>query len=140
MHKITLPFVLFAAFSLTAEAGPAEDARAHFDAIGAGQVDAIMGQYAPHATFQWLGGPLDGAYVGADPIRDVWSRFTRNAPYTVTVARLEESANDRGATITANVQFQGKTTVKVRYVLVYRDGKLVNEVWQVDPQLAIGGY
>lgn len=140
MHKITLPFLLFATFSLTAEAGPAEDARAHFDAIAAGQVDAIMGQYAPNATFQWVGGPLDGAYMGEDRIRDVWSRFAKNAPYTVTVARLEESGNEKGATVTANVQFQGKNTVKVRYVLVYRDGRLVSEVWQVDPKLAIGGY
>ncbi|MEO1766604.1 nuclear transport factor 2 family protein [Thiobacter aerophilum] len=141
MHKTLLLFAVFAAFSLPAHAGPAEEAaRAHFDAIGAGQVDLIMAQYAPQAAFQWVGGPLDGAYGGAEAIREVWSRFAKNAPYTVTVARLEESANDKGATVTANVQFQGKSTVKVRYVLVYRDGKLVNEVWQVDPKLAVSAY
>ena len=36
------------------------------------------------------------------------------------------------------VEFKGKNTIKVRYVLVYRGGKLVNETWQIDPKLAMG--
>lgn len=121
-------------------AGPADDARAHFSAVGAGQVDAIMSQYAPEASFQWVGGPLNGAYAGSEHIREVWTKFGKNGPYEVSVGRLEESANDKGATVTANVEFKGKAAIKVRYVLVYRDGKLVNEVWQIDPKLAVGGY
>lgn len=140
MYKATLPFVFLATCSLAAQAGPAEDARAHFEAIAAGQVEAIMGQYAANATLQWVGGPLDGGYGGAGEIRDLWNRFVKNAPYMVTIAHLEESANDKGATVTANVQFQGKSTVKVRYVLVYRNGKLVNEIWQVDPKLSVAAY
>lgn len=141
MLKPTLTLALFAALSFNAFAGPAEEAaRAHFAAIGAGRVDAIMAQYAPNATFQWVGGPLDGAYVGVERIRDVWARFAKNAPLEVTVARLEESSNDKGATVTAQVQFQGSNTLKVRYVLVYRDGKLVDEVWQIDPKPALSAY
>ena len=30
----------------------------------------------------------------------------------------------------------GKIQVRVRYVLTYRDGKLINETWQIDPKLA----
>lgn len=40
-------------------------------------------------------------------------------------------------TVSANVQFQGKQSIKVRYVLTYRDGMLINETWQIDPKLAI---
>lgn len=126
--------------SSVAHAGPTDDAKAHFSAIGAGQVDAVMNQYAPDASFQWVGGPLNGAYSGGDKIKEVWTKFSKNGPFEVSVGRVEESANDKGATVTANVEFKGKTTIKVRYVLVYRDGKLVNEVWQIDPKLALGGY
>jgi len=137
----TLPLVFFGVFSLTAHAGPADDARAHFEAIGAGQVETLMAHYAPEATFQWVGGPLDGAYRGVEPIREVWSKFVKNGPYAVRVAQVEESANDKGAPVTANVEFSGKNTVKVRYVLVFRGGKVVNEVWQIDPRLSFdSGY
>jgi len=117
-------------------AGPTDDANAHFKAVAAGDVEQIMHGYADTATFQWVGGPLDGAYAGTDKIKEVWSKFAKgNAPLEVSVGKVEESANAKGATVTANVEFKGKTTIKVRYVLVYRDGKLVNEVWQIDPKL-----
>ena len=119
-------------------AGPADDATSHFKAIGSGNVEQIMEQYADSAAFQWLGGPLDGAYAGSDKIREVWGKFSKNGPFEVTVTKTEESANDKGATVTANVEFKGKNTIKVRYVLVYRGGKLVNEIWQIDPKLAMG--
>jgi ketosteroid isomerase-like protein len=117
-------------------AGPTDDANAHFKAVAAGDVEQIMQGYADSATFQWVGGPLDGAYAGNDKIKEVWSKFAKgNAPLELSVGNVEESANPKGATVTANVQFKGKNTIKVRYVLVYRDGKLVNEVWQIDPKL-----
>lgn len=137
---------LFGAALLTAVAspvfaGPAEDAaRAHFAAIGSAQVDAIMDQYTSDATFQWVGGPLNGGYAGADKIKEVWAKFAKGGPFEVSLGKVEESVNDKGATVTANVQFQGKAAIKVRYVLVYRDGKLVNEVWQIDPKLSMSGY
>ena len=46
----------------------------------------------------------------------------------------------KGATVTANVQFEGKQPIKVRYVLIYRDAKIVNETWQIDPKLAVASY
>jgi hypothetical protein len=129
-----------AALSLTcvsAFAGPKDDATAHFQAIAAGHVDQIVAGYASGAVFQWVGGPLDGAYQGNDAIHGVWAKFAKaNAPLTVKVEQLAESANPAGATVTANVTFSGKSTIKVRYVLTYRGGKLVNEIWQIDPKLA----
>jgi ketosteroid isomerase-like protein len=127
-----LPFSAFA--------GPVEDAHAHFSAIGEGKLDAIMAEYSPDASFQWVGGPLNGAYAGTDKIREVWGKFTKNGPFEVKVGHVEESLNDKGATVTANVEFKGKAMIKVRYVLVYRDGKLVSEVWQIDPKLGMGSY
>ncbi len=35
----------------------------------------------------------------------------------------------------AKVMFQGQSAIKVRYVLTYRDGKIVDEIWQIDPKL-----
>lgn len=44
-----------------------------------------------------------------------------------------------GSTVTGNVQFEGKTPIKVRYVLVFRDNMIVSEVWQIDPKLLVAG-
>ena len=49
------------------------------------------------------------------------------------MTNVQESGNPKGDTVTANVVFAGKTTIKVRYIMMYRDGKLVNEIWQIDP-------
>lgn len=118
-------------------AAPADDAAMHFKAIAGGNVEQIMQGYGDNAILQWVGGPLDGVYAGHDKIRELWSKFAKaNAPLEVAAGKVEESANPKGATVTANVEFKGKATIKVRYVLVYREGKLVSEVWQVDPKLA----
>lgn len=139
-----LPFYLAAAalvFSAAGFAAPADDAKRHFEAIAAGDVDDIMASYSDKAMFEWVGGPLDGTYTGKEAIRGVWTKFAKaNAPLEVKVSKLEESANPAGATVTANVEFKGKNTIKVRYVLNYRNGKLTNEVWQIDPKLAVAGY
>lgn len=130
--------VLLLSVSSAVYAGAREEAEAHFQAIAAGQVDHIMQGYADSAHFEWVGGPLNGSYVGTGKIREVWTKFAKgNAPLKVSVAKLEESGNAAGDTVTANVEFKGKNTIKVRYVLTYRDGKLMNEVWQIDPKLNI---
>lgn len=122
----------------SAFAAPADDARNHFQAIGAGDVAAVMRGYADQAQFNWIGGPLDGTYSTQEAIRGVWSKFMQSqGALKVSVSQLEESANPKGSTISANVQFEGKTPIKVRYVLTYRDGKIVSETWQIDPKLAV---
>lgn len=126
----------------TAFAGPAADeAKVHFQAIGSGDTIILARGYADNAQLHWIGGPLDGTYTGIASIRAVWEKFTKaQGPLKVTIGTLEESANPKGATVTANVQFEGKQPIKVRHVLSYRDGKLVSEVWQIDPKLAVSGY
>ena len=124
----------------TALAGPAADsANQHFKAIGAGDIEQLARSYAGDAILQWVGGPLDGVYSGEARLRELWSKFTAaQGKLDVQVGNLQESANPRGATVTANVEFKGKAAIKVRYVLTYRDGRIVNEVWQIDPNLAVG--
>lgn len=119
-----------------AEAGPANDmARARIDAIAAGNVKALTAAYATDAALHWVGGPLDGTY-GNDKLQEVWAKFSKaNGPLQVTVSNMIESANPKGATVAANLVFTGKNTIKVRYVLLYREGMLVSEIWQIDPNL-----
>lgn len=119
----------------------ADDATRHFQAIAAGDLQQLMRGYAENAQLNWVGGPLDGIYNGTSSIGSTWEKFTKSqGPLKLSVARLEESANAKGSTVTANVQFEGKQPIKVRYVLTYRDNKIVGETWQIDPQLAVSAY
>lgn len=140
----TVSFYVAAAalvLSANAFAGATENAQHHFQAIASGKVDSIMKNYSSKARFEWIGGPLDGSYVGTRHIRAVWAKFAKaNAPLEVKVTKLEESANPAGATVTANVEFTGKKPIKVRYVLLYRKDKLVDEIWQIDPKLEMAKY
>ena len=117
-------------------AGPAEDlAKARIANIAKGDIAAIIADYAPTSSLHWVGGPLDGNYDSQDKVKEVWSKFTTaQGEQKATVANIDEAANPKGATVTADVAFAGKNTVKVRYVMVYRDGKLVDEIWQVNPK------
>ncbi|SCC94221.1 conserved exported hypothetical protein [Thiomonas sp. X19] len=126
----------FAASTAWAET-PAEAAKARIEAIAAGNVDAITAGYGPNALLEWVGGPLDGRYASMDGIKEAWTKFAKaNGPLKADIGHLQEAANPKGATVTADVVFKGKATVPVRYVLTYRDGKLVDEIWQIDPKLA----
>lgn len=116
----------------------APDAQMHFKAIATGDVSSIMSQYAPDATFLWIGGPLDGSYRGTNAIRSVWEKFAHAVGKTTEKASdIVVGTNPKGMTVTANVEFVGKTTIPVRYVLAYRDGKIAAEIWQIAPNLAM---
>ena len=122
----------------TATAAPADDARTHIQAVGSGDVQVLLRGYADQAQFNWVGGPLDGVYATNDAIRGVWTKFTQSqGPMKVTINQLEESINPKGATVSANVLYEGKSPIKVRYVLTFREGKIVSETWQIDPKLVI---
>ena len=121
-----------------ASAAPADDARTHFQAVGSGDLQMLMSGYADQAQFNWVGGPLDGIYASNDAIRGVWTKFTQSqGTMKVTVNQVEESINPKGATVSANVLYEGKSPIKVRYVLTFREGKIVSETWQIDPKLVI---
>ena len=131
--------MLFAASG--AIAAPADDAKTHFQAIGSGDLAVVMRGYADNAQFNWVGGPLDGTYTSPDAIRGAWEKLIKSqGPMKVSVDKLEESANPKGSTVSANVQFEGKAPIKVRYVLTFREGKIVTETWQIDPKLSVAAY
>lgn len=138
MKMILSTAALIALVSAPALAGPAADsAKAHIAAVAKGDLAAAVSSYGPGSTLHWVGGPLDGTYAGADAIKGAWGKFAKaQGELKAEIASLAESANPKGATVTANVVFTGQNTIKVRYVLMYRDGKLVNEIWQVDPSLS----
>lgn len=146
MRKSLLPALgILTAAALSAGqalAGTAADmAQKHFAAIGAGDVAALQGHYGEGAVFQWVGGPLDGVYSGETAISALWDKFAKaQGKLGVDVLSIEESANDKGTTVNAAVKFMGKNPIPVRYILVYRGDKLVNEVWQIDPNLKASRY
>lgn len=113
------------------------DATRHFTAIAKGNLKAIMSQYAPDATLEWVGGKLNGSYEGTDAIQDMWARFAKGAgPLTMHATDFTvATAPKDGMTVTADVVFKGKAAIPVRYVLVYRNRKIVDEIWQVAPNL-----
>lgn len=135
--RIAAATALLLGATAPAFAGPAADeANLHFKAIAAGDVDQLMRDYGPDATLQWVGGPLDGVYHGDAKLHELWTKFAASqGKLEHRVSNMQESANPKGATVTANVEFKGKAPIKVRYVLTYREGKIVNEVWQIDPAL-----
>ena len=134
LHLALVPAALIG-LAVPALAGPAADmAQAHIAAIAKGDVAAITAGTAPNAALHWVGGPLDGTYAGVDAQKGVWAKFTAaQGEQKAAVSDLAEAANPKGATVTANVVFAGKNNVKVRYVMLYTDGKLSDEIWQVDP-------
>jgi len=136
-YSIVLSALLTTACATTAMASASNDATDHINNIAAGKVTSVMQDYANNAVFQWIGGPLDGVYSNHKSIKEVWSKFAKgNAPLTAKIDQITESSNPKGSTVSANVVFNGKKTIKVRYILTYRGGKLVNEIWQIDPKLA----
>jgi hypothetical protein len=114
---------------------PVDLAHQHLDAIAAGDVAKITSQYSAGSWLSWVGGQLDGTYVGPQQIGGVWTRFAKAmTPLKLTVGEMREGGNPAGSTVTADVTFTGKNVVKVRYVMLYRGGQLVDEIWQIDPK------
>jgi hypothetical protein len=123
-------------------AGPLDDARAraHLDAVAAGDLDSLMRDYADDAYFEWVGGPLDGRYRGKAAIRAVWEKWiAANAgkPRPAKFGKPTSFANPRGASIESKADYAGAIPVKVWHVMTYRDGELTTEVWQIAPALQL---
>jgi hypothetical protein len=123
-------------------AGPLDEAkaRAHLDAVAAGDLEALMSGYADDAYLDWVGGPLDGRYRGKAQIRAVWQKFiaaNADKPRPANMGKLSAFANPRGTSVQSKVEYGGAVPVKVYHVLTYRDGDLTTEVWQITPALQV---
>lgn len=72
-------YLALAAVSLAAGsalAAPADEARAHFQAIAAGDVPAVMSGYAEQVQFHWVG----GRWMARTPAPTPFARCGRNSP------------------------------------------------------------
>ena len=127
----------------SATAGPLDEkkAQSHLQAVAAGDIEALMRDYAEDAYMDWVGGPLDGRYRGRAAISEVWKRFATlndGQPRPARFGQVMQQANPKGATLEVAAEYGGKTTIKVQHVLVYRDGELTTEIWQIAPALKVG--
>lgn len=123
-------------------AGPLDEkkANAHLAAVAAGDVDALMADYAEDAYLDWVGGPLEGRYTGKDKILEVWKKFVAandGKPRPAHQSKPNGYGNPVGVSFDAEAEYGGKTPVKVWHLLVYRDGILTTEIWQVAPNLKV---
>lgn len=141
--KHTIALLCCIVFVTAATAGPLDEKKAqtHLQAVAAGNIETLMRDYAEDAYMEWVGGPLDGRYRGKVAISEVWKKFIAlndGQPRLARFGKLTQQANAKGATLEAAAEYVGKTTVKVWHVMVYRDGALTTEVWQIDPALKVG--
>ncbi len=125
-----------------AVAGPLDEAkaRAHLDAVAAGDLEALMKDYPEDAYMEWVGGPLDGRYRGKEAIRAVWQKFiavNEGKPRPAAFGKLSAFANPKGASVQQRADYGGKLPLKVLHVLTYREGELTTELWQIAPAMQL---
>lgn len=136
MKKLMTTLVLTLSSAMACAGSASDEAKQHINSIASGDVVSVLKSYQETATMQWLGGPLDGTYTGKEQLSTLWGKFTKaQGPMKINIANIVEHSNPKGSTVTADVFFNGNKNVPVHYVLSYRDGKLVNEIWQVSPAL-----
>lgn len=128
-------FLICLALSLPASAGKLDEAKAkaHVEAIAAGDIEAVMRDYPKNAFMEWVGGPLDGQYRGRDAIRAVWKKYfaaNDGKPRPAKFGEIEAYSSAKGASLETTVEYGGKVPMKVWHLFVYRDGVLVAEIWQ----------
>lgn len=139
---IGMALALLAGMTPLAHGGPLDEAKAkaHLQAVAAGDLETLMRDYADDVYMDWVGGPLDGRYRGKAEIRSVWQKFIAangGKPRAARFSTLDAYANAKGTSVEASAEYSGTPAVKVWHVLTYRDGELTTEVWQIAPALQI---
>jgi len=129
-------------FIQTAQAGPVDEAKAkaHLQAIAAGDLDALMRDYMADAYMDWVGGPLDGRYRGKAAIGEVWKRFiaaNHGKPRPAKLGELKSYSNPKGTAYEVAAEYGGEKPVKAWHALIYRDGELATEIWQIAPAIKL---
>lgn len=135
MRFLIAVLVLLCISPLPAHAGPLETAKAkvHLDAVAAGNLEALMQDYADDAYMDWVGGPHDGRYYGKEAIRAVWQGFVdinAGKPRPAKFYKLESYNHPKGSSIEGKAEYGGIKPVNIWHVLIYRDGVLTSEIWQ----------
>ena len=133
---------LFFFYAQPVMAGKLDEAKAqaHLNAVAAGDLEAIMRDYAEDAYLDWVGGPLDGRYRGKAAIRAMWQKFidaNAGKARPAKFSKLEAYTHPKGASLEASAEYGGATPVKVWHVLTYREGTLTTELWQTAPAIQV---
>jgi hypothetical protein len=141
MNRLSVvAFALLCALVQPVLAGPIDEAKskAHLEAVAAGDLDALMRDYAEDAYMDWIGGPLDGRYRGKKAIAEVWRKFIAangGKPRPAKFGTPQSFANPAGTSVETEAAYGGTTPVKAWHVLVFRDGVLSTEIWQIAPKI-----
>jgi len=133
--------LLMLLFSAATLAGPVDEAqiRERLETIAAGGTDALMRDYDSAAAMQWVGGKFNGTYRGAGELRKLWVDFHAfQGPMKLTIGPVVSHGDPNGVTVLAQARYIGKLDVRVQHAFVLRDGKVVMEVWQIDPRIQLG--
>ncbi|WP_372521714.1 nuclear transport factor 2 family protein [Sulfuricaulis sp.] len=125
-----------------AQAGPLDEAKAkaHLQAVASGDMDALMRDYTADTYMDWVGGPLDGRYRGKEAIGEVWKKFIANnggKPRPAKLGKMESYSNPKGTSFAVSAEYGGEKPVKVWHALIYRDGQLMTEIWQIAPAIQL---
>ncbi len=107
----------------------------HWSAVANGNANKLDNQYANNAVVVWIGGKLNGTYKGQKAIDDLWSRFVNaSAPMQFQVRHIWYDVSDGHPTVSEDVVLKGVggngNPIHVTSTLVYKNGKIVGEVWQ----------
>ena len=118
-----------------AVASPATDMTTQrIAAISTGDVASLTAAYGSPAVLQWVGGPLDGVYSDTAAINATWMKFAKaQGKLKTDIVTMTEAANPQGSTVATDMVLTGAKPLKVHYVTVWRGGKLVDEIWQINP-------
>jgi len=118
-----------------AMASPATDMTTQrIAAISTGDVASLTAAYGSPAVLQWVGGPLDGVYSDTAAINATWTKFAKaQGKLKADIVTMSEAANPQGSTVATDMVLTGAKPLKVHYVTVWRGGKLVDEIWQINP-------
>jgi len=121
-HTIALLCCMFVVAAATA--GPLEEkkAQSHLQSVAAGNIETLMLDYAEDAYMDWK----------------KFIALNDGQPRSARFGKFSQQANAKGVTLEIAAEYVGKTTVKVQHVMVYREGVLTTEVWQIDPALKVG--
>ena len=81
-------------------------AYAHWNGVAIENVSSIMSEYSPGASLHWIGGPLNGNYIGTANITAAWAKFTGMHEYILWYASAPPTASVDGSSAVVKAPLQ----------------------------------
>lgn len=127
-------------YQRTVLADPLTVTQQHWQAIATANSDQTLSRYREDAVLWWNDGFNATAYRGED-IAQVWQNFFKAyqiEAYHVATRQRSDRLIAADVTLTARFVGGGTETLRIAYqAQVDKQGKIVQEVWQADPQLSV---